>query len=50
MIVGLPRETQLGALVWMVAGLLIYFGYSKKHSKLGNVADILPKASDFEKQ
>jgi APA family basic amino acid/polyamine antiporter len=50
MIIGLPGETQLGALVWMVAGLLIYFGYSKKHSKLGNVADILPKASDFEKQ
>jgi APA family basic amino acid/polyamine antiporter len=49
MIIGLPLETQLSALVWMVLGLLIYFGYSKKHSKLGNVADILPTASDFEK-
>src|SRR6478609_8163704 len=35
MIVGLPRETQISALIWMIAGLLIYFGYSKKHSKLG---------------
>lgn len=50
MIVGLPRETQLSALVWMILGLLIYFGYSKKHSKLGTAGDILPTASDFEKQ
>ncbi|OJW14993.1 amino acid permease [Mucilaginibacter sp. 44-25] len=50
MIVGLPTETQLSALVWMVLGLLIYFGYSKKHSKLGTAGDILPTASDFEKQ
>ncbi|QHS56021.1 amino acid permease [Mucilaginibacter sp. 14171R-50] len=50
MIIGLPHETQISALVWMIAGLLIYFGYSKKHSKLGTAGDILPKASDFEKQ
>ncbi|MBD1387586.1 amino acid permease [Mucilaginibacter rigui] len=50
MIVSLPRETQVSALVWMVAGLVIYFGYSRKRSILGNVSDILPKASDFEKQ
>jgi len=34
MIVGLDRATQLTALVWMVLGLLIYFGYSKNNSKL----------------
>lgn len=34
MIYGLPKETQLSALIWMVAGLLVYFGYSKKNSKL----------------
>ncbi|MBL4677207.1 MAG: amino acid permease, partial [Mucilaginibacter sp.] len=50
MIVGLPTETQLSALVWMVLGLLIYFGYSKNHSKLGKGGDILPTATDFEKQ
>ena len=37
MIVGLPRDTQLSALAWMVFGLLVYFGYSRKNSKLGNM-------------
>jgi APA family basic amino acid/polyamine antiporter len=50
MIVSLPHETQLSALGWMVLGLIIYFTYSKNNSKLGNVADILPKASNFEKK
>jgi APA family basic amino acid/polyamine antiporter len=50
MIVSLPSETQVSALIWMLAGLVIYFGYSRKRSKLGNIADVLPKASDFEKQ
>jgi APA family basic amino acid/polyamine antiporter len=36
MIVSLPAETQLSALVWMLFGLIIYFFYSKNHSKLGN--------------
>jgi APA family basic amino acid/polyamine antiporter len=49
MIISLPGKTQLSALAWMVAGLVIYFGYSRKNSKLGNVGDILPIASDFEK-
>ncbi|MDX2279027.1 MAG: amino acid permease [Saprospiraceae bacterium] len=34
MIVGLPGPTLLSALGWMVFGLLIYFGYSKRHSLL----------------
>lgn len=34
MIVSLPNETLISALVWMVVGLLVYFGYSKSHSKL----------------
>lgn len=34
MIVGLDTTTQLTALVWMVLGLLVYFGYSKNNSKL----------------
>jgi APA family basic amino acid/polyamine antiporter len=48
MIISLPRDTQLSALAWMIVGLLIYFGYSRKNSKLGAAADALPTASDFE--
>jgi len=48
MIISLPGTTQLSALGWMIIGLIIYFSYSKKNSKLGSAFDILPKASDFE--
>ena len=34
MIVSLDSTTQLTALIWMVIGLIIYFGYSKNRSKL----------------
>jgi basic amino acid/polyamine antiporter, APA family len=34
MIISLPGQTLLSALVWMVAGLLIYFGYSRNKSNL----------------
>jgi len=34
MIIGLDSKTQITALVWMLIGLFIYFGYSKNHSKL----------------
>ncbi len=50
MIIGLPKETLMSAGLWMVVGLVIYFGYSKKRSKLGSGGDILPTAVDFEKQ
>ena len=50
MIVGLPNETLLSAFVWMILGLVIYFAYSKNHSKLGPGGEILPRASDFEKK
>lgn len=36
MIIGLPAGTQLSALAWMIIGLVIYFLYSSKHSKLRN--------------
>jgi len=48
MIISLPSGTQLSALAWMIIGLIIYFGYSRKNSKLGSAADALPRASDFE--
>ncbi len=34
MIVALDKYTLLTAFLWMLAGLLIYFGYSRKHSLL----------------
>jgi len=34
MIVGLDRNTQFAALIWMVLGLLVYFLYAKSHSRL----------------
>lgn len=48
MIIGLPTDTQISALGWMVLGLVVYFGYSKKNSKLGNPGNILPTADDFQ--
>jgi basic amino acid/polyamine antiporter, APA family len=50
MIVGLPGPTLLSALAWMVLGLVIYFVYSRYHSKLNNTGDILPTADKFEKR
>src|ERR1700761_3514286 len=49
MIISLPLSTQLSALAWLIIGLIIYFSYGAKHSRLGSAADSLPKASDFEK-
>lgn len=37
MIVSLDHVTQLTALVWMVIGLIIYFSYSQKKSKLNTL-------------
>jgi APA family basic amino acid/polyamine antiporter len=34
MIVSLDINTQMIALGWMLVGLVIYFTYSRKHSKL----------------
>lgn len=50
MIYSLDIVTQMAALGWMVIGLVIYFGYSVKKSKLGAAFDALPTASDFEKK
>jgi APA family basic amino acid/polyamine antiporter len=50
MIISLALSTQLAALGWMIIGLIIYFSYSRKNSKLGSAGDILPTASDFEKK
>lgn len=48
MIVGLPGTTLFIALVWLVIGLLIYFGYSRHKSKLVPGSEILPTAKKFD--
>jgi basic amino acid/polyamine antiporter, APA family len=50
MVFGLGVDNWLRLFVWLGLGLLIYFAYGRKHSKLRNIADIIPKASDFEKK
>jgi APA family basic amino acid/polyamine antiporter len=37
MIISLDHVTQLSAFIWMIAGLFIYFGYSRARSKLGGL-------------
>jgi basic amino acid/polyamine antiporter, APA family len=37
MIISLPGETQIAAFGWMLIGLVVYFTYSKKHSRFGNI-------------
>ncbi|MBS1747244.1 MAG: amino acid permease [Bacteroidetes bacterium] len=36
MIISLPEETLVSALIWMVLGLVIYFSFSKRNSRLNN--------------
>jgi APA family basic amino acid/polyamine antiporter len=50
MIVAIDTFTLKAALLWMAIGLVVYFAYSKKNSKLRNPSEILPHASDFEKK
>jgi len=47
MIVAIDLNTLKFALVWMIIGLVVYFTYSRKRSKLSTPGEILPKASDF---
>jgi APA family basic amino acid/polyamine antiporter len=50
MIISLPTGTQVSAFCWMLVGLIIYFTYSRRNSKLGAAMDVLPRASDFEQK
>jgi APA family basic amino acid/polyamine antiporter len=48
MIVAIDPTTLKAAMVWMAIGLMVYFIYSRQHSKLRNPTEIIPHASDFE--
>lgn len=37
MMYGLPTDTWYRLTIWLVIGLLIYFGYGKAHSRIGRV-------------
>jgi APA family basic amino acid/polyamine antiporter len=50
MIIGLDPQTLLVAGCWMVFGLIIYFVYGRKRSKLHNPSEIMPKSTDFDKK
>jgi APA family basic amino acid/polyamine antiporter len=34
MMLGLPLSTWIRLIVWLIIGMIIYFGYSRKHSRL----------------
>jgi APA family basic amino acid/polyamine antiporter len=36
MIFGLGKENWLRLIAWLAIGFVIYFGYSKNHSKINN--------------
>lgn len=47
MIVAIDAFTLQVAFAWMGLGLIVYFTYSRKNSKLKNPSEIVPHASDF---
>jgi APA family basic amino acid/polyamine antiporter len=47
MIVALDPTTLKAAFSWMGIGLLVYFFYSRHHSKLNKPGDVMPQAKDF---
>lgn len=49
MIVALDIHTLTAAFIWMLLGLIVYFTYSRKRSKLRSFSDTMATAADFER-
>ena len=50
MMVFLPGDTWIRLIVWLIIGLLIYFGYSRHHSKLRHGEVVIPHDPDRPKE
>ena len=50
MIAGLGLENWARLIIWLLIGFAIYFGYSKKHSKVRHGEVIIPKDPDMPKE
>jgi APA family basic amino acid/polyamine antiporter len=46
MMYGLPRDTWVRLIVWMAIGLLIYFAYGVRHSRVRNADNAMATAAD----
>jgi APA family basic amino acid/polyamine antiporter len=46
LMVGLPHDTWIRLIIWLVLGLIVYFAYGKKHSHLGRGGDVAPAMGD----
>jgi APA family basic amino acid/polyamine antiporter len=46
LMVGLPHDTWIRLIIWLVLGLIVYFAYGKKHSLLGREGAVAPAMGD----
>jgi len=39
LMLSLPGDTWLRLIIWLIIGLMIYFGYGRKHSRVAHLAE-----------
>ena len=49
LMLSLPLDTWLRLIIWLVIGMIIYFGYSRRHSRVQNRISTLASAADARK-